>query len=341
MNHKRLIVTATAALAMSTILSTTQVEAKTTYKIKNHILVNAKTGKKVSGYQVFKNKLYKDGKVAKGYVVYGKEQNAKLYKNGVLAKGTVLKNKKLFKNGKLLKGLVKYKKLYYMNGLLANKKIDGITYKNGKRVEAPKSTVNKDKLIVADYYITWGEMWYGNRLVDMSEGIIKIGDGLMIPGDLDTDEVFYTTEHNWDGPEGTLITEYRFYKDKDGWHQDKSYLTMKQAKSQYNFAKYVIPQVEKLNVGDSFDYHYNYEYDETDHDYYFVEIVENGTDAKDVLRGTHYLTIDQYNEMLRIARLEPTTQDPKEYAKVMHEIYDTFDAYDSLIAKQIGASTSD
>lgn len=340
MGYKGIASAMAVTLAASSLLMSIQAEAKTTYKVKKKLLVNAKTGKKVAGYKVFQNKLYKNGKLASGYVVYDQGTNKKLYKNGTLAKGTVLKSKQLFKNGRLFKGLTKYKKLYYLDGQLANTERQDIVYKNGKRVEAVKKPTVKEKVTVEDYKVYFGDTWYGTRLADMSDGLILDVDGLVIPGDLDADEVFYTTEHNWYGPEGVLLSDYRYYKDEDGWHEDKTYKTVNQAKSEYNFLKYVIPHFPQLQVGDSFDYYYNYK-SPMNHQYSFYgEIVENDIDPRDLLPGTTYMTIAQFNEIYKISHAKPSVEKPEAYEEITRELYATFEKYDEILKGQKGTSTS-
>lgn len=107
---------------------------KTSYKIKNNLLINTKTNKVVTKTTVYNNVLYKKGKVAKGKVLYknvlyvnGKVKsgitfyNKKFYKSGRVVPNTTIftYNERLYKGQKLYSGLYKYKGLWYDNGDLA------------------------------------------------------------------------------------------------------------------------------------------------------------------------------------------------------------------------------
>lgn len=76
------------------------------FTFKKGVLVHTSTGKVVKGYQVYKEKLYKDGVLTKGRVKYGKVPDMKLYRDGVLEKGLYVAKgyKYVFKDGVLLKG---------------------------------------------------------------------------------------------------------------------------------------------------------------------------------------------------------------------------------------------
>lgn len=130
-----LLVAVSLICSSLTSLSASVQAKKTSYKIKNHQLINAKTNKVVTKTTVYKNVLYQKGKVAKGKVLYknilyvnGKVKSGivsykeKLYKKGkVISKGTIFTYKeKLYKGQKLYSGLHKYKGLWYNNGNLAH-----------------------------------------------------------------------------------------------------------------------------------------------------------------------------------------------------------------------------
>ncbi len=110
-NFKLVKTTAALALGASVVTAAvvpgaTDASAASKYKVSNGKLVNAKTGKVVKGYVVFKSKLYYNGKLKKGYKTVGSGKTIKLYYNGSLKKGykTAKNNKLLFFNGSLKKG---------------------------------------------------------------------------------------------------------------------------------------------------------------------------------------------------------------------------------------------
>lgn len=118
-----------------------------TFKLKNNTLVYRATGKIVKGYQVYQQKLYKDGKLKIGRIKYGKVPNMKLYRNGVLEKGIYISKgyKYAFKDGSLIQGDYKYENpqfgvnAIFKDGVLVHllelKKINNgpiILYDNGK-----------------------------------------------------------------------------------------------------------------------------------------------------------------------------------------------------------------
>ncbi|MGX9133348.1 hypothetical protein ACWV26_03060 [Rummeliibacillus sp. JY-2-4R] len=72
-NYKLKFVKSAAALALgasvitsAVVVADTSASAKTTYKVSNGKLVNAKTKKVVKGYVSYKSVLYKDGKAYTG-----------------------------------------------------------------------------------------------------------------------------------------------------------------------------------------------------------------------------------------------------------------------------------
>ncbi|WP_010287491.1 hypothetical protein [Kurthia massiliensis] len=85
-------------------------DTNSAFKLKNNSLVYKATGKVVKGYQVYKEKLYKDGKLTTGRIKYGKVPNMKLYRNGVLEKGIYISKgyKYAFKDGSLIQGDYEY-----------------------------------------------------------------------------------------------------------------------------------------------------------------------------------------------------------------------------------------
>lgn len=98
-----------AAVALGASVVTTAVapgaaSAATTYKIKDGKLY--KNGKIAKGYVVYKGKLYKNGKLNKGYAKVGTGSKMKLYYNSSLKKGFKTANNAtlLFKDGVLFKG---------------------------------------------------------------------------------------------------------------------------------------------------------------------------------------------------------------------------------------------
>lgn len=110
-NFKLVKTTAALALGASVVTAAvvpgaTTASAASKYKVSNGKLVNAKTGKVVKGYVVFKSKLYYNGKLKKGYKTVGSGKTIKLYYNGSLKKGYKTANNKklLFFNGSLKKG---------------------------------------------------------------------------------------------------------------------------------------------------------------------------------------------------------------------------------------------
>lgn len=118
------IVKTAAAVALGASVVTTAVapgaaSAATTYKIKDGKLY--KNGKLAKGYVVYKGTLYKNGKKNKGYAKVGTGSSMKLYYNTKLKKGFKTANNKtlLFKDGVLYKG-------YKQAG--SNERL----YKNGK-----------------------------------------------------------------------------------------------------------------------------------------------------------------------------------------------------------------
>ncbi|WP_299515596.1 immunoglobulin-like domain-containing protein [uncultured Rummeliibacillus sp.] len=132
-NYKMKFVKSAAALALGASVITSAVvagdlsaSAKTTYKLSNGKLVNAKTKKAIKGYKVYKSVLYKDGKKYTG------TYKAKYYKSGKLFTGKTSKGV-YYKAGKKFTGTTSYG-YYYKNGVrYTGKTTSGIYYKNGKK----------------------------------------------------------------------------------------------------------------------------------------------------------------------------------------------------------------
>lgn len=116
---------------LTSTLTTVNAEAKTIYKIKKGVLVNAKTDKVVKGFKNYKGKLYKNGKLFKG--VY----RDNFYSKGKKASGT-------------------YKGVKYHKGTaFTGKSVDGKYYKDGKLVEnkepvKPNIEDATDELVLVD-----------------------------------------------------------------------------------------------------------------------------------------------------------------------------------------------
>lgn len=111
-----------SATLLTSTLTTVNAEAKTIYKIKKGILVNAKTDKVVKGFKNYKGKLYKNGKLFKG--VY----KDKRYNKGKLING--IYNKLRYENGKVFTGI--YEGLKYKKGILFTGISNKIKYVDGK-----------------------------------------------------------------------------------------------------------------------------------------------------------------------------------------------------------------
>lgn len=151
-NYKMKFVKSAAALALGASVITSAVvagdlsaSAKTTYKVSNGKLVNAKTKKAIKGYKVYKSVLYKDGKK-----FTGKTSKGVYYKAGKKFTGKTSYGY-YYKNGKRFNGTTSYG-YYYINGKRAEgivvvKGVD-VLYKNGKVVAdktAPVITIDGQK----------------------------------------------------------------------------------------------------------------------------------------------------------------------------------------------------
>ena len=97
------------------------------FKLKNNTLVYRTNGKIVKGYRVYKEKLYKDGKLTTGRIKYGKAPNMKLYRNGIIEKELYITKdyKYAFKDGVLIKGTYKQESqtgldLIFKDGILSH-----------------------------------------------------------------------------------------------------------------------------------------------------------------------------------------------------------------------------
>ncbi|RPJ96788.1 hypothetical protein CW357_03125 [Rummeliibacillus sp. TYF005] len=154
-NYKMKFVKSAAALALGTSVITSAVvagdlsaSAKTTYKVSNGKLVNAKTKKAIKGYKVYKSVLYKDGKKFTGtykakYYKAGKlftgVVNKTYYKKGV--KATAVYKGVYYKKGKAFTGITSYGN-YYENGVKFTGKKGNVYYKNGKKFTGTTSYGN-------------------------------------------------------------------------------------------------------------------------------------------------------------------------------------------------------
>ena len=132
------------AIALSTTMFVSAVaiapgvtNAKTTYKIVNGKLVNAKTKKVVKGYKTYQNKLYKDGKLFKGLykdTYYNKGKKASYwykkvyYHQGKPYTGYSGQQKLRFKDGEPVTGV--YNKILFEDGKRFNGWKDSKYYKN-------------------------------------------------------------------------------------------------------------------------------------------------------------------------------------------------------------------
>lgn len=149
--QKKIIAATTIMLAGASLSVGSVAQAATKpYKVVKNKLVHQKTGKLVKGYVVFKGKLYKNGKLNKGYAKIGTGKSMKLYYNANLKKGYKKANGKtlLFHNGILAKGQVqtKDKKRLYVNGKLVEgtfvyENLDGkvFLYENGQLSKGMKT----------------------------------------------------------------------------------------------------------------------------------------------------------------------------------------------------------
>ena len=189
----------------------TDASAASKYKVSNGKLLNAKTGKAVKGYVVYKSKLYYNGKVKKGYKTVGTGKSIKLYYNGTLKKGykTARDNKLLFFNGKLKKG---YKtalsgEYLYKDGFL-NKgyKVYGdvdkspVLYYNGK-LKSGYKTANNGTLLFYN-----GKLKAGYKTA--KGGTVLYKEGRLTKGLVEFDGKFYNDSKLANGEvDGT------FYKD--------------------------------------------------------------------------------------------------------------------------------
>lgn len=158
--------TLSGVITMSLVLPTIAQAASTVTLNEQGKLVQVKTKKVVKGYRVYDGKLYKNGKLNKGYAVVGSGKNVKLYYNATLKKGykTVSRTKQLFYNGKLAKNLKVFKGLHYYNGALANGVYDGVTYVNGKvdttfvdQVKASLATKGDTASVIVAYLAAHGQ----------------------------------------------------------------------------------------------------------------------------------------------------------------------------------------
>ena len=172
---KRLIASLVISISLGGLGIANNASAKTLDK---DGLLKTNKGKVVMGYHVFEEKLYKDGRLSKGYAVIGKGAKAKLYYNGSLKKGykTAQKKTLLFKDGVLVKGYKQAGKneRLYKNGRLAtgyrvHKAADGTTYlyqhgvlKKGYK----KATRNDEVTLFLDGRVAQGFAEFQKRLYE-------------------------------------------------------------------------------------------------------------------------------------------------------------------------------
>lgn len=123
MNGKAIVLATALVVGVSSVgLESFEAQAASKQVVKKGKLVNSKTGKVIKGFAVYKNNLYKDGKLhtAKTNQVVSTASGLKLFYQSKLKKGqkVVSYNKKsyLFTNGVLKKGIQKSGKNYYENG---------------------------------------------------------------------------------------------------------------------------------------------------------------------------------------------------------------------------------
>lgn len=214
-NFKLVKTTAALALGASVVTAavvpgTTSASAASKYKVSNGKLVNAKTGKVVKGYVVFKSKLYYNGKLKKGYKTVGSGKTIKLYYNGSLKKGykTARNSKLLFFNGSLKKG---YKSAgsgerLYKDGFLAKGyEVYGDVDKNPKLyyngyLKSGYKTANNATLLFYN-----GELKKGYKTA--KEGTVLYKDGRLNEGLVELSGVLYDGSKQNEGKklfEGTL-----------------------------------------------------------------------------------------------------------------------------------------
>lgn len=214
-NFKLVKTTAALALGASVVTAavvpgTTSASAASKYKVTNGKLVNAKTGKVVKGYVVFKSKLYYNGKLKKGYKTVGSGKTIKLYYNGSLKKGykTARNSKLLFFNGSLKKG---YKSAgsgerLYKDGFLAKGyEVYGDVDKNPKLyyngyLKSGYKTANNATLLFYN-----GELKKGYKTA--KEGTVLYKDGRLNEGLVELSGVLYDGSKQNEGKklfEGTL-----------------------------------------------------------------------------------------------------------------------------------------
>lgn len=215
-NFKLVKTTAALALGASVVTAavvpgTTSASAASKYKVTNGKLVNAKTGKVVKGYVVFKSKLYYNGKLKKGYKTVGSGKTIKLYYNGSLKKGykTARNSKLLFFNGSLKKG---YKSAgsgerLYKDGFLAKGyEVYGDVDKNPKLyyngyLKSGYKTANNATLLFYN-----GELKKGYKTA--KEGTVLYKDGRLNEGLVELNGVLYDGSKQNEGKklfEGTLF----------------------------------------------------------------------------------------------------------------------------------------
>ena len=214
-----------AAVALGASVVTTAVapgaaSAATTYKIKDGKLY--KNGKIAKGYVVYKGKLYKNGKLNKGYAKVGTGSKMKLYYNSSLKKGFKTANNKtlLFKDGSLFPGFKQAgaDERLYENGKLAagwevytdaegvkflyNK---GYLYKNLKTATRGGVTNLFENGVLAEGTKLFKDTLYTDGVVDTKAQLFE--DTLFVNGKKSVGQEFFSDLLYVDGKLPTEVTK--------------------------------------------------------------------------------------------------------------------------------------
>ena len=214
-----------AAVALGASVVTTAVapgaaSAATTYKIKDGKLY--KNGKIAKGYVVYKGKLYKNGKLNKGYAKVGTGSKMKLYFNSSLKKGFKTANNKtlLFKDGSLFPGFKQAgaDERLYENGKLAagwevytdaegvkflyNK---GYLYKNLKTATRGGVTNLFENGVLAEGTKLFKDTLYTDGVVDTKAQLFE--DTLFVNGKKSVGQEFFSDLLYVDGKLPTEVTK--------------------------------------------------------------------------------------------------------------------------------------
>lgn len=207
MDKKKITTSAITAALVASSLGTigTPASAASKYELKKGKLVSTKTGKTVKGYAVYKGKLYKNGKVNKGYALVGKGTALKLYYNASLKKGykTASNKKYLFKDGKLVKGFKQAgnNSRLYKNGVLttgykvyqAKDETVYLYYKGQLKQGLKTATYNGERVLFKDGFIAKGDEIFKQQLYTdgkLNTAFKQLGDvfynnGVLANGEID------------------------------------------------------------------------------------------------------------------------------------------------------------